>query len=91
MASFEWDENKRRGNIEKHGVDFVLAARIFLNPVLEAPDVEEHREARVIAIGHRGENCLVVVYTWRGENRRIISAWKADKNDREAYYQSIQG
>lgn len=89
--SFEWDEDKRRSNIEKHGVDFVLAARIFLNPVLEAPDAEEHGEARVIAIGHWGENCLVVVYTWRGENRRIISAWKADKNDREAYYQSIYG
>ena len=89
--SFEWDENKRRSNIHKHGNDFVLAARIFLNPVLEVPDVEEHGEARTVAIGHWGENCLVVVYTWHGENRRIISAWKADKNDREAYYQSIYG
>ncbi len=89
---FEWDDAKRRGNIETHGVDFVLAAKIFLNPVLEAPDDrEDYGEERIIAIGHWDEHCIVVVYTWRGENRRIISAWKAGKDDREAYYKRIYG
>ncbi|MDH3596837.1 MAG: BrnT family toxin [Rhodospirillales bacterium] len=87
---FEWDEDKRRSNIERHGVDFVLAAKIFLNPTLEAPDDREnYDEERMIAIGQWEGNCIVVVYTWRGKTRRIISAWKAGKNDREAYYEEI--
>jgi uncharacterized DUF497 family protein len=90
--SFEWDEEKRRSNIASHGIDFVLAARIFQNPTLEAPDDRsDYGEERVIAIGQWDGNCIVVIYTWRGENRRIISAWRAEKNDREAYYQSIYG
>lgn len=90
--SFEWDEDKRRGNIASHGIDFVLAAKIFRNPTLEAPDDrDDYGEDRVIAIGHWDGNCLVVIYTWRDENRRIISAWQAEKNDREAYFQSIYG
>lgn len=89
---FEWDEDKRRGNIARHGVDFVLAAKIFLNPTLEAPDDREnYDEERMIAIGQWEGHCIVVVYTWRGKTRRIISAWKAGKNDREAYYKEIYG
>ncbi len=89
---FEWDEDKRRRNLEKHGVDLVLAAKIFLNPVLESPDDrEDYGEQRLIAIGQGEGMCLIVVYTWRGENRRIISAWKANKDDRETYYKSIHG
>lgn len=89
---FEWDEDKRRLNLDKHGVDLVRAAKIFLNPVLESPDDrEDYGEERTIAIGQWEGMCLVVVYTWRGGNRRIISAWKANKDDREAYYKSIHG
>ena len=90
--SCEWDEEKRRRNIDKHGVDFVRAAKIFYNPVLEIPDGrEDYGEARIIAIGHWEDYCLTVVYLWRGEKRRIISAWKAGKHDREAYYNSVYG
>lgn len=90
--SFEWDEDKRRSNIASHGIDFVLAAKIFRNPTLEAPDDrDDYGEDRVIAIGHWEGNCIVAVYTWRGEIRRIISAWRAEKNDREAYFKNIYG
>lgn len=90
--SFEWDEAKRRSNIENHGIDFVLAAKIFQNPILEeTDDSHDEDETRMIAIGQWEGNCIVVVYTWRGENRRINSAWKATKNDSEAYYQGIHG
>ena len=33
--NFEWDENKREDNVQKHGVDFVRAALMFSNPLLE--------------------------------------------------------
>ena len=35
---FEWDENKRQSNLRKHGIDFVRAAAIFNNPILERED-----------------------------------------------------
>ena len=75
--AFEWDEEKRDRNLVKHGVDFVRAAKIFDNPVLELRDTrEDYGEERWIAVGHWQGYFLVVVYTWRDGNRRIISAWK---------------
>ena len=90
--SFEWDERKRETNLEKHGVDFVRAARMFSNPVLERPDSRSaYGEARWIAVGHWDGFYMVVIYTWRGENRRIISAWKAGLYERQAYNDRIAG
>ena len=86
----EWDEDKRERNIEDHGIDFVRAAKIFENPIVEClDDRKDYGEERDIAIGHWEENFLVVVYTWRGKNRRIISAWKAGRNEKRTYHESI--
>ncbi len=90
--TFEWDEEKRDANIKKHGVDFIRAAKIFSNPFLERLDErEDYGEDRIIATGHWQKYFIVVIYTWRGENRRIISAWKAGKNEKEEYYKTIYG
>ncbi len=89
---FEWDKRKRESNIKTHGVDFVRAARIFANPVLERlDDREDYGEKRWIALGHWEEYFMVVVYTWRGDNRRIISAWKAGNDEKEAYSKAVHG
>lgn len=89
---FEWDERKRTANLAKHGIDFVRAARIFQNPILERlDDRADYGEERRIALGHWEENVLIVVYTWRGENRRIISAWKAGKDEQEYYQNLVRG
>ena len=88
----EWDENKRAANLAKHGIDFVRAARIFQNPVLErVDDREDYGEERLIAIGHWETDFVVVVTTWRGENRRIISAWKAGADEQRSYQQAFSG
>ena len=87
---FEWDENKRQRNLQKHGVDFVRAVKMFSNPILERPDDREaYGEDRWIAIGRWQDRFMVVIYTWRGENRRIISAWKAGRNEQEEYKNRI--
>lgn len=89
---FEWDERKRVANIKKHGIDFVQAAKIFENPVLERIDNRtDYGEERRIALGRWQGRVLVVVYTMRGENRRIISAWKAGREDEEEYHQGLDG
>ena len=84
---FEWDETKRLANIDKHGVDFRLAAGIFLGPTIEADDTrEDYGELRRLALGRVGSEHSVVVYTPRGDKTlRLISAWKAGRHDRKRY------
>ena len=89
MTGFEWDEDKRRRNIEDHGVDFRLAALIFNSPVIEARDErDDYGEPRYWALGHVGDEYFLVAFTWRGEVRRIISAWKVG-NDGKKRYQAV--
>ena len=87
---FEWDENKNRINIEKHHVNFQRAAKIFEGDVLEWEETRrDYGETRIIAIGHSEGRLLRVVYTQRGNKIRIISARKANKNDRQNYYNAF--
>ena len=85
--TFEWDDDKQQGNLEKHGVDFLDVVRIFANPVLEWIDTrQDYGEERTISIGVTEEDYFVVVSTRRGERRRIISAWKAGRDEKEKYH-----
>ncbi len=79
IKSLEWDESKRRRNLDAHGVDFKDAALIFEGIVLEAEDNRgDYGEPRFRALGRVGDDYLMVAYTWRGQARRIISAWRVD-------------
>lgn len=86
--SFEWDNDKQQSNLQKHGVDFLDVVRIYSNPVLEWIDTrKDYGEERIMALGFDGEDYFVVVFTWRGEKRRVISAWKAGTDEKEKYHQ----
>ena len=93
---FEWDENKNRANKRKHGVDFETALRVFADPfALSGQDRIEDGEERWQTLGFvEGHILLLVAHTFReetvGENAvvevvRIISARKADRNERRRY------
>lgn len=88
---FEWDQAKAKSNLEKHGVSFFTAAAIFRNERLErVDDREDYGEVRWIALGRAGTEVYRVIYAWRNENRiRIISAQKANQDEREIYYGEI--
>ena len=80
--NFQWDENKARTNLEKHGVSFEEAATVFGDPLsLTIPDPAHSQvEDRWIVLGHSHQRkLLVVVHTERGDNIRIISARRASK------------
>ena len=84
--SFEWDERKRRQNLDEHGVDFRDAALIFENPVVEAEDTHsDYGEIRIRALGHVDDDYFLVVCRWRGDTRRIISAWKVGEDGKKRY------
>jgi uncharacterized DUF497 family protein len=63
---------------------------LFDRPHLESPDdCRDYGEDRLIVTGEVGHFVMAVVYTWRGEHRRILSARKATATEQEAYYQAI--
>jgi uncharacterized DUF497 family protein len=89
---FDWDEDKNKQNIVKHGVDFKSATQIFKGVTL---DFIDHRhnygEEREISIGLLGAIAvIVVVHTDRDGVCRIISARKANKRERQRYEQETQ-
>ena len=87
---FEWDENKRQKNLRNHGIDSERAKEIWQGPVLEVPSSQKsHGEERVLALGQTEGRFLTVVFTWRGKNRRIISARVARRYERENYQKEI--
>jgi uncharacterized protein len=89
---FEWDEAKRRLNIKKHGIDFEEAAAVFHSPMLTALDTrEDYGEDRWIGIGILRSFVIVLIFIERThETIRFISARKATKYERQAYYKKIQ-
>jgi uncharacterized DUF497 family protein len=85
----EWDNNKAASNLIKHKIDFEDAKNIFLDPNrLEREDKRDYNETRIQVIGIVNQVVLLVVYTKRNGRYRIISARRANKNERRQYYQS---
>ena len=83
---FEWDERKRRTNLAKHGIDFEVARQIFEGRFIEREDRRtSYGEQRMIAYGESGGVVLCVVYTQRGQRRRIISIRRARRDERKDY------
>lgn len=85
---FEWDENKAEINKRIHKVSFDEAQTVFIDDFsIMKPDVEHSvSEERLIIIGTSNKNrVLVVSYTERWDNIRIISARKATRNERKQY------
>jgi uncharacterized DUF497 family protein len=83
---FEWDERKRRANLAKHGVDFAALDQMFRADLVEEDDTRrDYGERRIKAIGEANGIIVSVVYTWRGERRRLISARKARADERKEY------
>ena len=90
MTGFEWDSQKETENIRKHGVDFATALRIWDEPILEREDERrDYGETRILAFGKVDGRLMAVLYTWRGANRRIISARKANRREQRRFEAEI--
>ena len=88
---FEWDREKEKTNIKKHGVTFEQASFVFADRYALNKYDEEHSEDedRWIILGKSFNEVLLVVHTFRNkdgiEYTRIISARKATKKEKQAY------
>jgi uncharacterized DUF497 family protein len=84
---FEWDEAKRERNIRDRKIDFIDILPLFEGEVVEIEDNRfDYGETRIKCFGELNDRVYAVIYTWRGENRRIISARKANAREQRAYY-----
>ncbi len=90
--NYEWDEQKNRTNIDKHGLSFADAWRIFDAPMLiDLDDRFAYGEYRWIGVGRLQTRIVVVVYTEPDEETiRVISLRKALSHERKAYEQFFE-
>lgn len=87
---FEWDSKKAQTNWRKHKIDFADAATIFEDELAITVSDESSDEERFITLGRDAlGRVLVVVYTWRGDNIRLISARKATAQEREEHEDNL--
>lgn len=89
-SGFEWDQNKAKANLVKHGVSFHEATRIWLDPNYYRVKVAHEPEDRWLVVGRvaRGRYLSAIV-TYRGvnpERTRIISARRATKTEVRRYH-----
>ncbi len=85
---YEWDENKNTINLNKHGIDFNVAIEVFSDPdAVVQFNREISGEVRDQIIGKiEGEIVILfVVFTTRQHKIRLISARKANKQERAIY------
>jgi hypothetical protein len=86
--NFEWDEDKAETNLKKHRVSFDEATTLFIDPFsITIPDPDHSvNEQRYIDIGSSDNGrVLIVVYTERSSNIRIINCRKATSSERKLY------
>lgn len=69
----EWDENKDRANIAKHGIEFAAVAAVFDDPLsLTIPDRVTDGELRYRTIGATPNGVVLVAYAARSSRKRRI-------------------
>jgi uncharacterized DUF497 family protein len=83
---YQWDKNKAKSNLQKHGIELADAVSVFSdNLAITIPD-NRFDEDRFVTIGMDAfGRILVVVFTWRGEDIRLISARLAERRERKQY------
>jgi len=82
----EWDPVKARGNLRKYGISFADAVTALEDASAISVRDEREDEERWITVGMDSlARILVVVYTWRDEQIRLISARPATRGESRQY------
>ncbi len=88
MLQFVWDRQKAAANLRKHGVEFEEAATAFgdaLSITIPDPDHSAGEERWLLVGEGRAGRLLVVAYTERGDEIRLITARSATRRERQTY------
>jgi len=93
IKGFEWDKGNIDKSYQKHGITPTQSEEVFLDENLRVIRDIKHsqKEARFIALGRDFEKrFLFVVFTFRGDKIRIISARPMNKKERREYEKKIK-
>ena len=83
---YEWDPTKAALNLRKHRVDFADAVTVFADPLAITMRDDRHAEDRFVTVGTDAQGQLfVVVFVWRGDTIRVISARRPSRLERQQY------
>ncbi len=88
--AIEYDEFKRLLTRRERGLDFARAERVFDNRHITVEDDRyDYGETRYRTIGHLGRVLVVLIWTPRGDARRIISMRRCDVDERTWYFEHV--
>ena len=88
---FEWDEQKRKSNLRKHGIDFVGCDAIFAGTEKTMIDNRvDYGEDRFVTFGLLDGRVVAVVHTEAADTIRVISIRKATQREQALFFEGIQ-
>jgi uncharacterized DUF497 family protein len=89
--NYQWDPAKAEANVKKHGVEFADAVGVLADPTaITIEDPQAEGEQRFLSMGMDVLGRIIVVaYTYRGDEVRLISARKASKKELRVYEKRI--
>ena len=88
----EWHEEKRKSNLQKHGLDFSDAGEVFAGATFTFEDTRyDYGEQRFVTIGLLYDDVVVIVHTESSTQMRIISMRRAGKNEQKLYFKNLYG
>ncbi|MFE8073283.1 BrnT family toxin [Marinobacteraceae bacterium S3BR75-40.1] len=85
MEEFEFDPAKSKANLDKHGIDFEAAQKLWEDPYLLEIQAQSPIEDRFLVIGRIGRKHWSAVITYRNERIRIISVRRSRKLEVKLY------
>ena len=86
---FKWNDEKRKSNLSKHGLDFAQAHKVFDGVTFTFEDNRfDYGEQRFISIGLLND-VVIIVHTETIEEMRIISMRRANKNEQKLYFKNL--
>ena len=88
---FEWDENKRRSNLRRHGIDFADLEEVFEGLTLTLLDDRfDYGEERFFTLGLLKDRVVAISHTETDDTVRIVSARKALKDEEINYFKEVR-
>jgi uncharacterized DUF497 family protein len=84
-VGFEFDARKSQSNLEKHGIDFEEAQRLWDDPDLMVVPARTTDETRILVVGKIDGLCWSAIITYRGDRVRIISVRHSRREEIELY------
>ncbi|PCJ45302.1 MAG: toxin [Gammaproteobacteria bacterium] len=85
MATFEYDENKSKSNLKKHGIDFNTAQVLWNDPDALEVEIESGVETRFLVVGLINNKHWSAIVTYRNKNVRLISVRRSRNKEVELY------